>query len=113
MKKKLFLPILVVCLSIVLLTCSLDNVKVASAAPANILSDGFESGNLNAWESYYGSSSTFFIESQTVNSGVYSVESINFGQTPGNLDNQSLSGALPNPIDFREYVYVNSTSVPS
>ncbi|MGA2683115.1 MAG: hypothetical protein ABSF44_15095, partial [Candidatus Bathyarchaeia archaeon] len=77
------------------------------------MSDGFESGNLNAWESYYGSSSTFFIESQTVNNGVYSVESINFGQTPGNLDNQSLSGALPNPIDFREYVYVNSTSVPS
>jgi uncharacterized repeat protein (TIGR02543 family) len=109
MTKKLFLLITVVCLSIVLLSCSLNSIKVASASSPYILSDGFESGNLNAWTDYAG---TLSINSQTVNSGNYSVESIVVGNN-NNLYNQSLPGVLPNPIDFREYVYINSPTVPS
>jgi uncharacterized repeat protein (TIGR02543 family) len=108
MTKKLFLLITVVCLSIVLLSCSLNSIKVASASSPYILSDGFESGNLNAWTDYAG---TLSINTQTVNSGNYSVESIVVGNN-NNLYNQSLSSS-PNPIDFREYVYINSPTVPS
>ena len=97
------------CLSIVLLVCSLNNIKVASAAPTYIFSDGFESGTLNAWTPYYG---TLSINSQTVNSGFYSVESIEVGNNQ-NLYYHVSGGGLPNPIDFREYVYINSTTVPS
>jgi uncharacterized repeat protein (TIGR02543 family) len=108
MKKRIFFLTLVACLSIILLTCSLNDIKVANAA--YIFSDGFESGNLNAWTVFSGALS---INTQTVNSGVYSVESIQVGQTLGNLYYQILGGSLPNPIDFREYVYINSTTVPS
>jgi uncharacterized repeat protein (TIGR02543 family) len=73
-----------------------------------IFSDGFESGNLNAWSVTYG---TLSINTQTVNSGIYSVESQPTGLNM-NLYYQALS-SVPNPIDAREYVYVNSTSVPS
>jgi uncharacterized repeat protein (TIGR02543 family) len=110
MKKRIFFLTLVACLSIILLTCSLNDIKVANAAPAYIFSDGFESHNLNAWTAFSG---TLSINTQTVNSGVYSVESIQAGQTLGNLYYQVLGGSLPNPIDFREYVYINSTTVPS
>ena len=109
MKRRLFFLTLVACLSFLLLACSFSNVKVASAAPAYLLSTGFESGTLSGWAAYSGSLS---INSKTVNSGVYSVESIEVGNN-SNLYNQTIAGLRPNPIDFREYVYVNSTTVPS
>jgi uncharacterized repeat protein (TIGR02543 family) len=109
MKKKLFLLILVACLSIVLLFCSLNSIMVASAAPTILFSDGFESGNLNAWSVTYG---TLSINSQTVNSGYYSAESIEVGNNE-NTYYHVLGTSLPNPIDLREYVYINSTTVPS
>ena len=109
MKRRLFFLALVAFLSVLLLACSFSNVKVASAAPAYLLSTGFESGTLSGWSAYSGSLS---INSKTVNSGVYSVESIEVGNNE-NLYNKSIGGLLPNPIDFREYVYVNSTTVPS
>jgi uncharacterized repeat protein (TIGR02543 family) len=109
MKKKLFFSIIVAFLGIALLTCSLNDIKVANAAPAYIFSDGFESGNLNAWNVTYG---TLSINNQTVNSGVYSVQNIVVGNNE-NLYNQSLGSSLPNPIYLREYVYINSTTAPS
>ena len=106
MKKKLILPnycgIFKYCITIPLL------IEVANAA--YIFSDGFESGNLNAWTVTYG---TLSINSQTVNSGFYSVESIAKSCNIENLYYHVLGGSLPNPIYLREYVYINSTSVPS
>ena len=78
------------------------------ATATYIFSDGFESGNLNAWTNYAG---TLSINNQTVNSGYYSVESIVVGNNQ-NLYYHVLGTGLPNPIDFREYIYINSTSVP-
>ena len=109
MKKRLFLLTLVACLGIVLLFSSLNSIKVASAAPTILFSDGFESGTLNAWTQLYG---TLSINSQTVNSGYYSAESIEVGSNQ-NLYYHNLGSGLPNPIDVREYVYITSTSVPS
>ncbi|MGD0645551.1 MAG: hypothetical protein ABSA75_11665 [Candidatus Bathyarchaeia archaeon] len=105
MKKKLFLPILVAFLSIALLA----PLFIEATNAAYIFSDGFESGTLTSWSSFSG---TLYINNQTVNSGVYSVENIVVGSNE-NLYNQSLGGSLPNPINLREYVYINSTSVPS
>jgi uncharacterized repeat protein (TIGR02543 family) len=109
MKKKLFFLMIVTFLTFVLLACTLSNIKVASAQSTYILSDGFESGNLSSWTDYAG---TLSINSQTVNSGSYSVQNNVVGNNE-NLYNQSLGGSLPNPIDFREYVYITSTTVPS
>ncbi|MGA2682155.1 MAG: hypothetical protein ABSF44_10200, partial [Candidatus Bathyarchaeia archaeon] len=104
MKKRILLTIIVALLAIVMLAPLL--IKVASAD--YIFSDGFESGTLGAWSVTHGALS---INSQTVNSGVYSVESNPTGLSY-NLYYQALS-SVPNPIDAREYVYINSTSVPS
>ena len=109
MKNRIFIMILVASLSIILLACSLNDIKVASAAPTYILNTGFESGNLNGWADYTG---TLSINNKTVNSGKYSVQSVEVGNND-NLYNKSLGGSFPGPIDFREYVYLNSTSAPS
>ena len=105
MKRKLFFPIIVAFLSIALIAPML--IEVANAAI--IFSDGFESGNLDVWTVTYGALS---INSQTVNSGVYSVESILVGNNE-NTYYRPLGSSLPNPIYVREYVYINSTSTPS
>jgi uncharacterized repeat protein (TIGR02543 family) len=105
MKKKLFFPIIVAFLSIALLSPLL--IEVANAA--FIFSDGFESGNLNAWTVTYGALS---INNQTVNSGGYSVQNTVVGHNE-NLYYQALGSSLPNPIYLREYIYINSTTVPS
>src|SRR5665647_435564 len=111
MKKKLFFPIIVAFLSIALLSPLL--IEVTNAAAPFIFSDGFESGNLNAWTAFRGELS---INTQTVNSGGYSAQSIAVGNNEnfvGNLYYRALGSSLPNPIYLREYIYVNSTSIPS
>lgn len=116
MNRKIFFVTLVTTLSVILLVCSLSGLNVAKASSSYIFSDGFESGNLNSWNSLatYGA---LTINSQTVNSGLYSAESQNTGGSTqnGNLMYQVLpsSPPLPNPIDLREYVYISSTTVPS
>src|SRR5674476_328610 len=108
MKKKLMFPFIVAVLSIALIAPML--IEVANAAI--IFSDGFESGNLNAWTVTYGSLS---INSQTVNTGGFSVKNALPGIS-GNHENlyyQPLGSSLPNPIYVREYVYINSTTLPS
>ena len=108
MKKKLMFPIIVAFLSIALLAPLL--IEVANAAI--IFSDGFESGNLNSWVVTYGALS---VNSQTVNSGGFSVQNILPGNGPNgeNLYYRPLGSSLPNPIYVREYVYINSTNYPS
>ncbi len=108
MKKKLFFSIIVAFLSIALLAPLL--IEVANAAI--IFSDGFESGNLNAWAVTYGALS---INNQTVNSGGYSVQNVLPGISVNheNLYYRPLGSSLPNPIYVREYVYINSTTLPS
>jgi hypothetical protein len=73
-----------------------------------LFSEGFESGNLNAWNDTYG---TLSVNSQIANSGAYSVESI-IEDSNENLYFHVLDSPL-STIDFREYVYVNSTKYPS
>jgi uncharacterized repeat protein (TIGR02543 family) len=106
MKKKLFFPIIVVFLSIALIAPLL----IEAANATYIFSDGFESGNLNSWTVTYGALS---INSQTVNSGVYSVQNNIVNASLENLYYQPLGGSLANPIYLREYVYINSTSIPT
>ena len=91
-------------------TSNAFTVLVLNPATQTVLfSDGFESGTLNAWTPLYG---TLSINSQIVNSGHYSVESSEVGNSQ-NLYYHVLGTSLPNPIDVREYVYIDSTSVPS
>jgi len=104
MKKGLFFLGLVTCLTIALI--ALLSINITNAAP--IFSDGFESGNLNNWTPFSG---MLFIDSQTVNRGVYSAQCIISGSTE-NLYFHVLDSPL-STIDFREYVYVNSTVNPS
>jgi hypothetical protein len=82
--------------------------SMISSRATYLFSDGFESGTLNSWNSLYG---TFSVNSQTVNSGYFSVGSNIVG------NNQNLGyhiiGNEPNQIDVRSYVYINSTNVPS
>jgi hypothetical protein len=73
-----------------------------------LFSEGFESGNLNAWNDTYGMLS---INSQIANSGAYSAESV-IGASNENLYYHVLDSPS-STIDFREYVYVNSTKYPS
>jgi hypothetical protein len=73
-----------------------------------LFSDGFESGSLNSWNSLYG---TFYLNSQTVNSGYCSVESMIAGNNQ-NLYYHTL-GNEPSQTDVREYIYINSTNIPS
>src|SRR5665647_438947 len=104
MKKKLMFPIIVAVLSIALLAPLL--IEVANAAI--IFSDGFESGTLNGWSVTYGALAT---NSQTTNNGdAYSVQNIVIGQNE-NLYYHTLGASVSNPIDVREYVYVNSTTI--
>src|SRR5659263_163669 len=102
MKKRILFFALVAFLIIGLLSFSLNDSKVASAA--FMFSEGFESGNLNAWTITYGALS---INNQTVNNGVYSVQSVVVGNNE-NLYYHVLNSP-PSTIGFREYVYINST----
>ncbi len=105
MKNKLMFPIIVAVLTIALLSPLLIEV----AAAAITFSDGFESGNLNAWTSTYGALS---LNNQTAHSGASSVQNNVVGDVE-NLYYHFLGNSLPNPIYLREYIYINSTSVPS
>jgi uncharacterized repeat protein (TIGR02543 family) len=108
MKKKLLLFTIIAFLSIVLFTSSLNEIKFANAA--TIFTDSFQSGSLVAWTPYYG---TLNINNQTTNNGdAYSIQNIIVGSNE-NLYYHSLGPSLPNPIDLRQYVYINSTQLPS
>lgn len=110
MKNKAILVSLITFLIIVLLACSLNVINVVKANV--IFGDSFQSGNLNVWTQYRG---TLVINNKTTNTGeTYSAQSIVNGSS-GNLYYHalSLSSPPPNPMDLREYVYVNSTKLPS
>ncbi len=106
MEKKLLFPIIVLFLSVALLAPLFIRVADASI----IFSDNFESGALSNWSSYSGS---LTINTQTVNSGSYSVQNNIPVYSQENLYYHNLGGAVTNPIDFREYVYITSTTMPS
>ena len=103
--KKTFLLTIVICLSVGLLALSV--LQVADAA--YIFTDGFESGNFNAWNTSLGA---LTINNQTVHTGSYSAENSLVGGASNDLYYQALS-SVTNPIYMREYVYINSTTVPS
>lgn len=105
-KKVLFLTIAF--LGIILLGFSFNATNVVRATI--IFSDNFQNGNLNNWTEYRG---TLAINSQITNNGEpYSVQSIISDGLSDNLYYHSLA-SVTNPIDLREYVYVNSTTTPS
>ncbi len=107
MKKKVLL-LTIAFLAIMLLACSLNSFKVAKADI--ILSDNFQSGNLNAWTSYSGA---LAINSQITNNGEpYSVQCTLSAGQGSNIDYQQLP-QVTNPIDIREYVYVSTVTTPS
>ena len=107
MKKKIIILIIALFLSIGLISCTF----ISLAKSDVILSDNFQSGNLNAWTTYQ--SSTLTINSQTTNNGEsYSVQcTVSNGQN-SNIDYKQLP-SVTNPIDYREYVYVNSITAPT
>jgi len=105
MKKKLLFASIIAFLSIVLMAPIL--IGVASAA--TVYSDGFESGVLSTWTVTYGALS---VNTQIVHGGTYSVQNNVVGGVE-NLYYRFLGSSLPNPIFLREYIYINSTSVPT
>ena len=107
MKKKVLI-LTITFLAIVTLACSLDSIGVVKADI--ILSDNFQSGNLNAWTSYSGA---LAINNQITNNGEpYSVQcNLSAGQG-SNIYYQHLP-QVTNPIYMREYVYVSSITTPS
>ncbi len=107
MKKKVLI-LTIAFLSILMLGFSMNGIQVAKA---NIIfSTSFQSGNLSDWSVTYGA---LAIDNQTTNNGdAYSVQNIVVGQNE-NLYYHSLGTGLPNPIAVREYVYINSTTLPS
>ena len=107
MKKKVLL-LTITFLAIILLAFSLNSFKVAKADI--ILSDNFQSGNLNAWTSFSGA---LAINSQITNNGEpYSVQCTLSTGSGSNIDYQTLP-QVTNPIDIREYVYVSTVTTPS
>ncbi len=94
----------------ILLLCPLNSIKVKGATI--IFSDNFQNGSLSAWTQYRG---TLTPTSQTTNNGEpYSVSSIIPVGSSGNLYFHALSPtSVTNPIDIREYVYINSTTQPA
>ena len=111
MMRRIFLMLLVAFLSVGLLLCSLNAINIAHAQPI-IFSDNFQEGNLNAWTAWFG---TLSLNSQVNIGSPYSVESVEGpnANTYENLYNHTLIGLAMNPMDFREYVYITSTTVPS
>jgi len=107
MKKKVFL--LTICfLTIIAAAFLLNGSNVVKAD--SMFSDGFESGSLSPnWSSFYG---TLAINTQTVNSGTYSVKNNVSAYDQPNLYYHNLGGAFSN-INFREYINVPSTAFPS
>jgi uncharacterized repeat protein (TIGR02543 family) len=106
MKKKIFL-LTVASLSIILLACSLNIINVAKADV--IFGDSFQS-DLSAWTNFRG---TLSLNSEITATGVpYSVQSIIVGSTQGNLYYHILN-SVTNPINLREYIYINSTTYPT
>jgi uncharacterized repeat protein (TIGR02543 family) len=114
MNKRISFTLIVAILSLALSVSLL----VGTANAVNIFSDNFESGNLNPWSVTYG---TLSASTQTSVSGAHSVKSLMAG--PAGIDGipigqnmnlyyQALT-SIPNPMFVREYVYINSTSVPS
>jgi hypothetical protein len=107
MKKKEFL-LTIAFLTIIALVFSMNTINITRADI--ILSDNFQSGNLNAWTSYSGA---LAINSQTTNNGEpYSVQCTLSAGVVSNIDYQHLP-QVTNPIDIREYVYVSSITTPS
>jgi len=112
MKKKILFPIIIAFLSFAILAPVL--MEVANAT--YIFSDGFESNTLNSWNKTMETG--FSINTQTVNTGIYSAENKLAGGPPsrsGEVENlcfQALS-SISDPMYFREYVYINSTTVPT
>jgi hypothetical protein len=105
MKNKLVFTIILAVLSLALLA----PLFIEVAAAAITFSDGFESGNLSAWSVTYGALS---LNTQTVHSGTSSVKNNVVGSV-ANLYYHFLGNSLPNPIYLREYIYINSLSIPS
>jgi uncharacterized membrane protein len=69
----------------------------------------FQSGNLNNWNVTYGKLYTG--NQTTFNGAEYSIQNIADGSNE-NLYHHALDSTT-NPMDMREYVYINSTTVPS
>jgi hypothetical protein len=105
MKKKVLL------LTIALLCIMIFAGSINFARADIILSDNFESGNLNAWTLFQNPS--LVINNQITNNGEpYSVEcTISPGQGR-NIAYQPLP-SVTNPINIRQYVYVSSIATPS
>ncbi len=109
MKKKVFL-LTISFLMIIVLVFSLNTINTATAAV--ILSDNFQSGNLNAW-SQFMPPNTLAINSAITNNGEpYSVEVTISAGSDNNIDYRQLP-QVTNPIHFREYVYISSVATPS
>jgi hypothetical protein len=109
MKKKIFL-LTISFLTIITLVISMNALNVASATV--ILSDNFQSGNLNAW-SQFQPPTTLAINSAITNNGEpYSVEVTISAGSDNNIGYQPLP-QVTNPIHFREYVYISSIATPS
>ena len=114
-----FLVTIVICLSVGLALTVLE-----VAAQEYIFTEDFSSGNFSAWSTSPGdiANQTFSINSQTTYNGAeYSAENSLVGGPnsgywpPASIDAlyyHTLS-SVPNPIYMREYVYLNSSAVPS
>ena len=109
MKKKVFL-LAITFLTITALVFSLNAIETARADI--ILSDNFQSGNLNAW-TQFDPPNTLAINSAITNNGEpYSVEVTISAGSDNNIDYQPLP-QVTNPIYFREYIYISSIATPS
>ncbi len=109
MKKKISL-LTISFLTIITLVFSMNAINVASATV--ILSDNFQSGNLNGW-SQFQPPTTLAINSAITNNGEpYSVEVTISAGSDNNIGYQPLP-QVTNPIHFREYVYISSIATPS
>src|SRR5665647_3130548 len=113
MKKKVIL-LTISFLTVVTLVFSMNAINIATATV--ILSDNFQSGNLNAWTKFQASGAipnTLAISSVITNNGEpYSVECTLSAGDDSNIAYRLLP-QTPNPIYLREYVYISTVATPS
>jgi hypothetical protein len=113
MKKKVFL-LTIAFLTVIALIISANTINFARAGL--ILSDNFQSGNLDAWTKFQvpgNLPNTLAISSAITNNGEpYSVECTLSAGDDNNIAYQPLP-QVTNPINLREYVYISSIATPS